>query len=190
MDNSAIVREAYDLYTLCLDGKSADALTLKEQEMLLQKEQNKLDNLADMRMGGEITKEEFLTYKARVNDSISKIQKVIEKLKEKVDDGEEKPPIISLEEFQEIAKEELDFSKPIKESGIVEGLVKLIIPNDGQDFKWYLDLFPHDSSLGVKDYREAAVLKVEYDEARDFRHLRSAMLRPNQWKDLTIRLMV
>ena len=98
--------------------------------------------------------------------------------------------IISLEDFQEIAKEELDFSKPIRESGIVEGLVKLIIPNDAQDFKWFLDLFPHDNSLGVNDYREAAVFKVEYDEARDFRHLRGAMLRPNQWKDLTIRLMV
>ena len=61
--------------------------------------------------------------------------------------------------------------------------------NTEHDFIWYLNIFPHDDEER-KEYKEATEFKIEFDEAREFRAQRGAMLRKNQWWDLTVRLMI
>ena len=72
---------------------------------------------------------------------------------------------------------------------LVDAIVKKIVPNTAQDFKWYLNLFPREEGAEENDYEEIVVLEIDYDKAKEFREMRGAMLRKNQWKDLIIRIM-
>ena len=98
-------------------------------------------------------------------------------------------PRISFEAFKSIAIEQLDFSAPIKQSTLVDVIVKKIVPNTAQDFKWYLNLFPRGEGGEDEDYDEIVMLKIDFTKAKEFRKMRGAMLRESQWKDLTIRIM-
>lgn len=76
-----------------------------------------------------------------------------------------------------MAIEELDFTNPIKHSNLVDAIVKKIAPNTAQNFKWYLNLFPREERSEDRDYKEAAVIKIGYKDAKKFRDNRGAMLR-------------
>lgn len=143
-----------------------------------------------MRVNGEIGKQEFMSLKTKINGEMLVIEKEIDDIKQVVLDEERKTtPLISFEVFKSIAIEELDFSKPIKQSNLVDAIVKKIVPNTAQDFKWYLNLFPREEGIEENDYEEIVVIEIDYDTAKEFRAKRGAMLRKNQWKDLVIRIM-
>ena len=163
---------------------------LRDTEAKLRKIQIKLENLTEMRVNGEIGKQEFMSLKTKINGEMLVVEKEIDDIKQGVLDEERKTtPLISFEVFKSIAIEKLDFSKPIKQSNLVDAIVKKIVPNTAQDFKWYLNLFPREEGTEENDYEEIVVLEIDYDKAKEFREMRGAMLRKNQWKDLIIRIM-
>ena len=73
---------------------------------------------------------------------------------------------------------------------LVNTMIKKIVPNTSLDFKWYLNLYPKRDDAGDENYKEVVEFTIDYDVAKDFRNNRGEMLRQNQWKDLTVRVMV
>lgn len=73
---------------------------------------------------------------------------------------------------------------------LVNTMIKKIVPNTSLDFKWYLNLYPKRDDAGDEDYKEVVEFTIDYDVAKDFRNNRGEMLRQNQWKDLTVRVMI
>ena len=69
-------------------------------------------------------------------------------------------------------------------------IIKKIVPNTSLDFKWYLNLYPKRDDAGDEDYKEVVEFTIDYDVAKNFRNDRGEMLRQNQWKDLTVRVMI
>lgn len=186
-----VVRQAYRLFLSGSKRDSSDTVRqISEQEGYLAKEQSKLDNLANMRMEGEISKEEFVAFKNKLNVSIFKIEQKLSDLRKCLAEEEKEiMPVMTFEQFEAVIDHLIDFKKPLTQSGVVEQLVKKIVVNTGYDFSWYLNLFPHNSDELTK-YKELLCFKVEFEEAKEFRELRNSMLRKNQWTDLTVHLMI
>lgn len=190
LEESTSVNTAYQTFKNKNTKETNEVRALKDAEAKLRKIQIKLENLTEMRVNGEIGKQEFMSLKTKINGEMLVVEKEIDDIKQGVLDEERKTtPLISFEVFKSIAIEKLDFSKPIKQSNLVDAIVKKIVPNTAQDFKWYLNLFPREEGAEENDYEEIVVLEIDYDKAKEFREMRGAMLRKNQWKDLIIRIM-
>lgn len=148
-------------------------------------------NLTNMRMEGEISKEEYQECRQKVTDEIATFQK---KLKALVEEKKEPDPAVikmSLDEFAAILIEKIDFNAPIIDRGIIEQFVEKIVPRNTLEFDWYLNLIPHifedNSSTG---YNEVWTFVINFDEAEKYRKLRGGFLRKNQWRDLTVHVFV
>lgn len=190
LGDSTSVHAAYQTFKNKNTKETNEARALRDAEAKLRKIQIKLENLTEMRVNGEIGKQEFMSLKTKINGEMLVVEKEIDDIKQVVLDEERKTtPLISFEVFKSIAIEKLDFSKPIKQSNLVDVIVKKIVPNTAQEFKWYLNLFPREEGAEESDYEEIVVLEIDYDKAKEFREMRGAMLRKNQWKDLIIRIM-
>lgn len=190
LEESTSVNTAYQTFKNKNTKETNEVRALRDAEAKLRKIQIKLENLTEMRVNGEIGKQEFMSLKNKINGEMLVVEKEIDDIKQGVLDEERKTtPLISFEVFKSIAIEKLDFSKPIKQSNLVDVIVKKIVPNTAQEFKWYLNLFPREEGAEENDYEEIVVLEIDYDKAKEFREMRGAMLRKNQWKDLIIRIM-
>lgn len=190
LEESTSVDTAYQTFKNKNTKETNEVRALKDAEAKLRKIQIKLENLTEMRVNGEIGKQEFMSLKTKINGEMLVVEKEIDDIKQGVLDEERKTtPLINFEVFKSIAIEKLDFSKPIKQSNLVDVIVKKIVPNTAQEFKWYLNLFPREEGAEENDYEEIVVLEIDYDKAKEFREMRGAMLRKNQWKDLIIRIM-
>ena len=190
LEESTSVNTAYQTFKNKNTKETNEVRALRDAEAKLRKIQIKLENLTEMRVNGEIGKQEFMSLKTKINGEMLVVEKEIDDIKQGVLDEERKTtPLISFEVFKSIAIEKLDFSKPIKQSNLVDAIVKKIVPNTAQDFKWYLNLFPREEGAEENDYEEIVVLEIDYDKAKEFREMCGAMLRKNQWKDLIIRIM-
>lgn len=190
LEESTSVNTAYQMFKNKNTKETNEVRALRDTEAKLRKIQIKLENLTEMRVNGEIGKQEFMSLKTKINGEMLVVEKEIDDIKQVVLDEERKTmPLISFEVFKSIAIEKLDFSKAIKQSNLVDAIVKKIVPNTAQDFKWYLNLFPREEGAEENDYEEIVVLEIDYDKAKEFREMRGAMLRKNQWKNLIIRIM-
>lgn len=185
-----VIRHAYKIFN---DSNKRDFSLVDRQigelEGHISKEKVKLDNLTDMRMSGEVSKDEFISYKEKICANILKFELRLNELRgELMEKDKEVLPKITFDQFEAIVELSIDFTKPIMQSSVAEQLIEKIVVNTELDFTWYLNLFPHDEEN--KEYKEAATIKIEFDEAKEFRAQRGAMLRRNQWQDLTVRLMI
>ena len=191
LEESTSVNTAYQTFKNKNTKETNEVRALRDAEAKLRKIQIKLENLTEMRVNGEIGKQEFMSLKTKINGEMLVVEKEIDDIKQGVLDEERKTtPLISFEVFKSIAIEKLDFSKPIKQSNLVDAIVKKIVPNTSLDFKWYLNLYPKRDDAGDEDYKEVVEFTIDYDAAKDFRNNRGEMLRQNQWKDLTVRVMI
>lgn len=191
LNNDDLIKKAYNQFENSYTKETKESRELRDAEAKLRKIRIKLENLTEMRVNGEIDKQEYSSLKAKINGEMLVVEKEIDDIKQGVLDEERKTtPLISFEVFKSIAIEKLDLSKPIKQSNLVDAIVKKIVPNTAQDFKWYLNLYPKRDDAGDEDYKEVVEFTIDYDVAKDFRNNRGEMLRQNQWKDLTVRVMI
>ena len=160
----SIVDKSYALYEKCY--KSSQHLSKGELEELngrLEKEKNKRDNLTEMRLGGELSKEEYQTNKHKINSNILK-------LKQRIDELQRQSRAESKKLLQKI-------------SFIIDSLINKVVPNSGYDYNWYMNLIPH---LSDDEYQCIKEFNIEYEDAKAYRKLRGEMLRPNQWRNLVV----
>ena len=90
-------------------------------------------------------------------------EKEIDDIKRVVLEGERKvTPLVSIGVFRSMAVEDLDFTKPIRHSALVNTMIKKIVPNTSLDFKWYLNLYPKRDGAGDEDYKEVVEFTIDY----------------------------
>lgn len=191
LNNDDLIKKAYNQFENSYTKETNEARELRDAEAKLRKIRIKLENLTEMRVNGEIDKQEYSSLKAKINGEMLIAEKEIDDIKRVVLEEERKAtPLVSIYVFRSIAVEDLDFTKPIRHSALVNTMIKKIVPNTSLDFKWYLNLYPKRDDAGDEDYKEVVEFTIDYDVAKDFRNNRGEMLRQNQWKDLTVRVMI
>ena len=191
LNNDDLIKKAYNQFENSYTKETKEARELRDAEAKLRKIRIKLENLTEMRVNGEIDKQEYSSLKAKINGEMLIAEKEIDDIKRVVLEGERKAtPLVSIDVFRSMAVEDLDFTKPIRHSALVNTMIKKIVPNTSLDFKWYLNLYPKRDDAGDEDYKEVVEFTIDYDVAKDFRNNRGEMLRQNQWKDLTVRVMI
>ena len=191
LNNDDLIKKAYNQFENSYTKETKEARELRDAEAKLRKIRIKLENLTEMRVNGEIDKQEYSSLKAKINGEMLIAEKEIDDIKCVVLEEERKTtPLVSMDVFRSMAVEDLDFTKPIRHSALVNTMIKKIVPNTSLDFKWYLNLYPKRDDAGDEDYKEVVEFTIDYDMAKDFRNNRGEMLRQNQWKDLTVRVMI
>ena len=191
LNNDDLIKKAYNQFENSYTKETKEARELRDTEAKLRRIRIKLENLTEMRVNGEIDKQEYSSLKAKINGEMLIAEKEIDDIKRVVLEEERKAtPLVSIDVFRSMAVEDLDFTKPIRHSALVNTMIKKIVPNTSLDFKWYLNLYPKRDDAGDEDYKEVVEFTIDYDVAKDFRNNRGEMLRQNQWKDLTVRVMI
>lgn len=191
LNNDDLIKKAYNKFENSYTKETKEARELRDAEAKLRKIRIKLENLTEMRVNGEIDKQEYSSLKAKINGEMLIAEKEIDDIKRVVLEEERKAtPLVSIDVFRSMAVEDPDFTKPIRHSALVNTMIKKIVPNTSLDFKWYLNLYPKRDDAGDEDYKEVVEFTIDYDVAKDFRNNRGEMLRQNQWKDLTVRVMI
>ena len=191
LNNDDLIKKAYNQFENSYTKETKEARELRDAEAKLRKIRIKLENLTEMRVNGEIDKQEYSSLKAKINGEMLIAEKEIDDIKRVVLEDERKAtPLVSIDVFRSMAVEDPDFTKPIRHSALVNTMIKKIVPNTSLDFKWYLNLYPKRDDAGDENYKEVVEFTIDYDVAKDFRNNRGEMLRQNQWKDLTVRVMI
>ena len=191
LNNDDLIKKAYNQFENSYTKETKEARELRDAEAKLRKIRIKLENLTEMRVNGEIDKQEYSSLKAKINGEMLIAEKEIDDIKRVVLEEERKAtPLVSIDVFRSMVVEDPDFTKPIRHSALVNTMIKKIVPNTSLDFKWYLNLYPKRDDAGDEDYKEVVEFTIDYDVAKDFRNNRGEMLRQNQWKDLTVRVMI
>lgn len=191
LNNDDLIKKAYNQFENSYTKETKEARELRDAEAKLRKIRIKLENLTEMRVNGEIDKQEYSSLKAKINGEMLTAEKEADDIKRVALEEERKTtPLVSMDVFRSMAVEDLDFTKPIRHSALVNAMIKKIVPNTSLDFKWYLNLYPKRDDAGDEDYKEVVEFTIDYDAAKDFRNNRGEMLRQNQWKDLTVRVMI
>ena len=191
LNNDDLIKKAYNQFENSYTKETNEARELRDAEAKLRKIRIKLENLTEMRVNGEIDKQEYSSLKAKINGEMLIAEKEIDDIKRVVLEEERKAtPLVSIDVFRSMAVEDPGFTKPIRHSALVNTMIKKIVPNTSLDFKWYLNLYPKRDDAGDEDYKEVVEFTIDYDAAKDFRNNRGEMLRQNQWKDLTVRVMI
>ena len=191
LNNDDLIKKAYNQFENSYTKKTKEVREHRDAEAKLRKIRIKLENLTEMRVNGEIDKQEYSSLKAKTNGEMLIAEKEIDDIKRVVLEEERKAtPLVSIDVFRSMAVEDPDFTKPIRHSALVNTMIKKIVPNTSLDFKWYLNLYPKRDDAGDEDYKEVVEFTIDYDVAKDFRNNRGEMLRQNQWKDLTVRVMI
>ena len=191
LNNDDLIKKAYNQLENSYTKETKEARELRDAEAKLRKIRIKLENLTEMRVNGEIDKQEYSSLKAKINGEMLIAEKEIDDIKRVVLEEERTAtPLVSIDVFRSMAVEAPDFTKPIRHSALVNTMIKKIVPNTSLDFKWYLNLYPKRDDAGDEDYKEVVEFTIDYDVAKDFRNNRGEMLRQNQWKDLTVRVMI
>ena len=191
LNNDDLIKKAYNQFENSYTKETKEARELRDAEAKLRKIRIKLENLTEMRVNGEIDKQEYSSLKAKINGEMLIAEKEIDDIKRVVLEEERKAtPLVSMDVFRSMAVEDLDFTKPIRHSALVNTMIKKIVPNTSLDFKWYLNLYPKRDDAGDEEYKEVVEFTIDYGAAKDFRNNRGEMLRQNQWKDLTVRVMI
>ena len=190
LHNNDLVDKAYQKFEECYTRDMKDLRRLRDAEAKLRKIQMKIENLTEMCVNGEITKQEFSSMKNKINGEMLMAEKEVEEAKTLLlEEDKMANPLIDKADFKDMIMEKLDFSTPIKQSNLVEAIVKKIVPNTTLDFTWYLNLFPRQEGDEDRDYREIKSFIIGYKTAKEFRKTRHTLLRENQWQDLMVRIM-
>lgn len=184
-----VVSEAYSIFKQCSVDVPNDARAqMAAIEFKLNKSRQKIQNLTEMRIDGEISKEEYQNYRTKLDMEIIKLEQELAELRtQSASENENDKAIITFDEFKQLLTSEVDLSKPMIDRNIIDRIVNKIIPNTSQDFKWYLNLLPRKD---YDEYSEALCFTIKFTEARDYRKMRGEILRENQWRDLVVRILI
>ncbi len=107
----------------------------------IEKLRNRIKSLLDMRMDGEISKEEYAEYKNQIESEISEIQTKLDEQPEQEENESATDRIITnLKTIRSRLEEYVDFSGNSIDKDIIEHMVVQIIPLADGKYKWVLNL--------------------------------------------------
>ena len=187
LDPSDFKRKVYSIYkdSSGTDQKDYEVI-IKNLTSQIEKERMKLDNLTNMRMEGEISKDEYLNYKEKAILNISRFEEEIVRLKkEELSHMEQTSDVLSPEQIYELLKREIDLTEPRIKRGLIDAFVEKVIPRHSREFNWYLNFVPY-LDFDKNQYKEIDTFTIDFDSAHEYRAKRGELLRRNQWFDVVV----
>ncbi len=168
-----IIQTNMNLLSIRDANQTAEVRKLKE----------KINKAIDLRIAGEITKEEFEEYRLRTE---MKIKEINDHAIQKTNAGK------SLKKVQNFMEETLDFSKPLIPESIIERIVHLIVLNYDGSSDWYLKWGYEVSSTEFKDLADHRELVdqfvIGYEEAAEYAEMVNESVRAYQYIDMEVRV--
>ena len=143
----------------------------------------KVNRLIDMRMEGELSKEEYLEMRGKVEEEKKQAEQRLADFEKQVEDR------TNLSVTQEEGRELL--TNMIKNGAkFVEDLVSVFVSKiqvvSDTEFVWLLSFNTNDDIMEENSFD----LLVKYNDALAFRKKRKEMLRENQWSDLKVKCVI
>ena len=139
-DRQDAVEEAIELVRKYYvdDAKSADKSYIASVEKQIRKSENRIKNLTEMRMDGEITPTEYAQMRKTEEQRIEDCRKELAGVKDEQNDMINLDGM--LQNIQATLDEVIDFSGPTIDNDVLERLILRITPLQKGRFKWVMNL--------------------------------------------------
>lgn len=132
-----LIERTCDLIRQCFRAARPAENSLTSLNARIEKVKSKKALLLDMRTEGEITKEEFLSQRKKLDGELAKLTAEYEKQSQSGLLELEQP---EWEKIEAALEEILDFSQPEPSPDLIRKFVTQIVPDGKTDFCWYLNL--------------------------------------------------
>lgn len=128
--------------------------------MQIERLKQKKDTLTEMRIEGEITKEEYKEQKEKVDREIKELEAEYQKQIAEAENAEEQE--LCWDKITEALEQFIDFSKPELDREVYKKFVAKIVPISKTEFKWYLNLDGATDSISatVEGRKGKAVVNI------------------------------
>lgn len=150
----------------------------------LGKVETRLKNLTEMRMDGEISKEDYLERRLQLDTEKEELQKII--LESEQNSNHRAREKVDFEAVQAFLQEKLVFDNPQADRDLLDKFVKCVVPETETTFNWYLDFSVKEKS--IEDQELLFEFVIDFDYANEYKKKVNGMLRRGQWEDLTVRI--
>ena len=163
-----------DLIRQCYRSQKPAETNLTNITARMERIKQKKERLLDMRTDGEITKEEFMAQRQKLDAELQSLTAEYETLSY--------PSAIALDQpewgkIQDALEEILDLSQPKPNPDLIRKFVTKIVPDGKTNFRWYMNLDGTNSAVqnvtveGRKNRAVISLCQEEADEALDSRWL-------------------
>lgn len=141
----------------------------------------KVNRLIDMRMEGELSKEEYLEMRGKVEEEKKQAEQRLADFEKQVEDRTNLS--VTQEEGRELLTNMIKSGAKFVEDLVSVFVSKIQVVSD-TEFVWLLSFNTNDDIMEENSFD----LLVKYNDALAFRKKRKEMLRENQWSDLKVRV--
>lgn len=201
------MEEAFEIIKECYKpDKIADESELKNINKQISKYSTRIANLKEMRMDGDIGREEYKMKVAECEENIAVYEAQKKKIEESV--GWEFNIDKQLEAIKRSLRVMVDTSGPVIDKKILNRFVDIVYHESPYHYKWFLNLndskealIPEESQIRivkkngfkpdiiVKDARKKLFEHViSFEEAKEYRKSRGEYIRKNAWDDIIIEI--
>ena len=139
----------------------------------------KVNRLIDMRMEGELSKEEYLEMRGKVEEEKKQAEQRLADFEKQVEDRTNLS--VTQEEGRELLTNMIKSGAKFVEDLVSVFVSKIQVVSD-TEFVWLLSFNTNDDIMEENSFD----LLVKYNDALAFRKKRKEMLRENQWSDLKV----
>ena len=137
-DKRDLIDHTCDMIRKCLQTARPQGVTLSNIVGKMERIKFKKEMLLEMRTDGEITKQEFLDQRKKLDAELQKLTAEYEKLTHDAEDMDFDQPQWS--RLQEALEQILDLSQPKPSPDLIRKFVSRIVPDGKSNFRWYLNL--------------------------------------------------
>ncbi len=141
----------------------------------------KVNRLIDMRMEGELSKEEYLEMRGKVEEEKKQAEQRLADFEKQVEGRTNLS--VTQEEGRELLTNMIKSGAKFAEDLVSVFVSKIQVVSD-TEFVWLLSFNTNDDIMEENSFD----LLVKYNDALAFRKKRKEMLRENQWSDLHVRV--
>lgn len=163
-----------DLIRRCYRSQKPAETNLTNITARMERIKQKQERLLDMRTDGEITKEEFLRQRQKLDAELQSLTAEYETLSY--------PSAITLDQpewgkIQDALEEILDLSQPKPSPDLIHKFVTKIVPNGKTNFRWYMNLDGTNTTIqdmtveGRKNKAVVTLCQAEADDTPDPRRV-------------------
>lgn len=143
----------------------------------------KVNRLIDMRMEGELSKEEYLEMRGKVEEEKKQAEQRLADFEKQVEDRTNLS--VTQEEGRELLTNMIKSGAKFVEDLVSVFVSKIQVVSD-TEFVWLLLFNTNDDIIEENSFD----LLVKYNDALAFRKKRKEMLRENQWSDLKVKCVI
>lgn len=147
VDRRGAVREAVEMIKACYteDNAGVDKLAEASVRAEIQKYEKRLENLLEMRIDGEIGKEEYIRLKRETEEKLAESN--MQLLDFRKDDEKIESLEMKLHKMEAAMEQYIDFSQKTVPREILDKLLVQVIPYEGGKFQWIFNLLGDDNTF-------------------------------------------